>query len=155
MHRQRRQLGFTLIELLIFLAVLSIVFTLVGLTFSAGRGKARGETFVQTLAQDINTTRSITMSQGQVYRIVLVDSHGYEIDRQTAGGDWHKVAAKRDPNVTLSGFDPGDYIVFNTRGYTRTYNPGGSSATVATLTAHFDGHSRRITITVLGLAEEL
>jgi|GEM_PF-6447496 len=153
--RHVRRGGLTLAELLVTLAVLGIVAGIGAMLFIPMWRRHQGESFVQTLVQNINTSRSRTMSTGTPNRVVLLTESAYRVDTR-AGTTWAAGAPVVSANVRLGGFTSGDYLQFDTKGFVTSHTSGGvtRSTPISSITATFAGKTRTVRVTLIGLARE-
>ena len=144
--------GFTLIELIVMLIIIGILsFTLLPRlstqTFNVSAIAAQ-------LAMDIRSTQSLSMSQGQRYRInftstsyQITDLNGVAIVLPRTGSS----AAIPVSPATLSGYNPpltNNYVVFDSKGapYIDNTNPGTGLAANAVITLTSSGTTSTLTI---------
>ncbi|GMA15367.1 pilus assembly FimT family protein [Deinococcus metallilatus] len=147
---KRQVAGFTLLEILVVLAVASILLSIGGWLFSRQIRDARSMDFVEALAQDINLARSVAMAKGQRTQVEFVSANQYVVKNLDAAGQ-PVLASQKNTSVTISGVNVGDKLICSSGGFCLGYTAAGAMKTLNQVSCTFNGKTRVLSITVLGL----
>lgn len=148
-----RTTGFTLVELLVVIAFLGIMLLIGSFSYVSSVKNANNVGFVEELAQDINKARSTAMAKGVRTQIVFTSANTYSVSKLDAAGNpvSPPLGGDTNANVTMSGIDAGDKLICTSIGFCLAYTSAGVLKTINHVDFAYNGKTRRLTITVLGL----
>ena len=148
-----RTTGFTLVELLVVIAFLGIMLLIGSFSYVSSVKNANNVGFVEELAQDINKARSTAMAKGFRTQIVFTSANTYSVSKLDAAGNPVNppLGGDTNANVTMSGIDAGDKLICTSIGFCLAYTSVGVLKTIDHVDFAYNGKTRRLTITVLGL----
>jgi prepilin-type N-terminal cleavage/methylation domain-containing protein len=150
-HFKNKHAGFSLIELIMVLIILSVVMINVYVNWPGATLNVRGQ--ADRLADDIRYTQTLSMSQGQRFRLVKTSSTTYQI---TNSAGTAIIMPSGGTSVTLgTGISfgaltnlPNSLIAFDGKGapYTDTGSPGTALASTASILLNSGSESNTISI---------
>ena len=148
-----RTTGFTLVELLVVIAFLGIMLVIGSFSYVSSIKNANNVGFVEGLAQDINKARSTAMAKGVRTQIVFTSANTYSVSKLDAAGNpvSPPIGGDTNANVTMSGINAGDKLICTSIGFCLAYTSAGVLKTISYVDFAYNGKTRRLTITVLGL----
>lgn len=149
-ERGRRSAGYTLLELLVVMAVAGILLAVGGLMLSRQLSDARSMDFVEALAQDINLARSVAMARGERTEIQFTSANRYVVRNLDAAGQ-PVLASQTNAAVTISAVNVGDRLTCYSSGFCLGSTSGGAAKTISQVKCTFNGKTRVLSLTVLGL----
>ena len=123
------QQGFTLVELLVVVAILGVLLLLGSFSYVRSVSNARNVNFVEALAQDINSARSLAMAKGVNTQVQFTSLNSYTVTRFDASNQPISPPSVTNTNtaVTMSGIGVGDKLVCSSTGFCLAYTSAGVS----------------------------
>ena len=148
-----RTAGFTLAELLVVVAILGILLLVGSYSYVKSVRNSNNAAFVEALAQDINRARSTSMAKGMKTLVTFTSATEYVTAQLNTATPpvATRLAGTKNTAVTMSDVDPGDYLQCSPTGFCLAYNASGALKTIDHVNVSYNGKTRRLTITVLGL----